>query len=598
MSDNKITLSTAQMRRIARYEMTFKDIIDEASFGEGDIVCPDVYSITLEDLYHAIKALKGSDPTVKDFGEYWFYPITRLSEAFDLDRACGDQENSDDEAESKKGFPGLMVSDSDYFSDVWWELENAWEDSDDEIHLSEIIDFDAMIADLDRYYSNKGRPIGEWVFTDEEKKGYIRIFSNDEFVKTATEPQLALARVFIDELCEKDSGLALYTKGYACYGGNRLYPCDWKASRDCITRLFEKKDDPHYANTLGYIYYYGRCNGGVPEYDMAFHYFGIAAANGLYEGMYKMADMFCHGYGCRESRRTARSLYGMVYDDSIKHFLKGEHANFADAALRMGNVYAKGIGEEINAVYAYHYYLQADYAARLRAKDSDFFGNTTVAINVRKALEETEALLPEDFFKESVDHDFPRLFSELADDNNRCVLSKAIIDANRVELSAERIPTRSVRNPEKILITIPQLKLCEWTQKVSYILDGSSVIRFKNDAAEVRYDFCVWNDVDDRVEFYYDDELVAWVRIESYRIYGKAANEEAGPAYRIVSVRFEASGRIYDYMCDIEDVHPGERAVVDGYDGETEVTVTKVMTKRESELGLPASRYKRILRKA
>lgn len=60
MSDNKITLSTAQMRRIARYEMTFKDIIDDASFGEGDIVCPDVYSITLEDLYHAIKALKGS----------------------------------------------------------------------------------------------------------------------------------------------------------------------------------------------------------------------------------------------------------------------------------------------------------------------------------------------------------------------------------------------------------------------------------------------------------------------------------------------------------------------------------------------------------
>ena len=212
-------------------------------------------------------------------------------------------------------------------------------------------------------------------------------------MKTATEPQLALARVFIDELCEKDSGLALYTKGYACYGGNRLYPCDWRASRDCITRLFEKKDDPQYANTLGYIYYYGRCNGGVPEYDKAFHYFGIAAANGLYEGVYKLADMFCHGYGCRESRRTARSLYGMVYDDSIKHFLKGEHANFADAALRMGNVYAKGIGEEINAVYAYHYYLQADYAARLRAKDSDFFGNTTVAINVRKALEETEALI-------------------------------------------------------------------------------------------------------------------------------------------------------------------------------------------------------------
>ena len=62
MSDNKIALSTAQMRRIARYEMTFKDIIDDApsitaqsSAGHG---------ITLEDLYSAIKAMKETDPTL------------------------------------------------------------------------------------------------------------------------------------------------------------------------------------------------------------------------------------------------------------------------------------------------------------------------------------------------------------------------------------------------------------------------------------------------------------------------------------------------------------------------------------------------------
>ena len=64
MSDNKIALSTAQMRRIARYEMTFKDIIDDAPSGEGDIVCTDVYSITLEDLYSAIKAMKETDPNL------------------------------------------------------------------------------------------------------------------------------------------------------------------------------------------------------------------------------------------------------------------------------------------------------------------------------------------------------------------------------------------------------------------------------------------------------------------------------------------------------------------------------------------------------
>ena len=48
-------------------------------------------------------------------------------------------------------------------------------------------------------------------------------------------------------------------------------------------------------------------------------------------------------------------------------------------------------------------------------------------------------------------------------------------------------------------------------------------IRFKDNAAKVRYDYCAWNDIDDRVEFYYDDELVAWVRSEKYRNIGKPA---------------------------------------------------------------------------
>ncbi len=598
MAENKITLGVAQMQRIARYEITFRDIIADAPFKEGDITYQDVYSFTLEDLYCAMKALKVSDPTVKDFGEYWFYPINQLSDGFDLDRACGELEDFDDVPVEMKGYPGLKVSDSSYFRGIWWELEDAWEDNESETHLSEILDFDEIIADFERYFGNKGRIIEDWVFSEEEMKDYIHFFDDDNYVKKADEKQLVLARRFIDALCEKDSGLALYIKGYACYGGNRLYPCDWGVSRDCMIRLFEKKDDPQYANTLGYIYYYGRCNGGVPEYDKAFHYFGIAAANGLYEGMYKLADMFYHGYGCKESRRTARSLYRMVYDDSIKHFLKGEHASFADAALRMGNVFAKGIGEDVNPAYAYHYYLQADYAARLRAKEDDFFGNTTVVINVRKALEETEELLPEDYFRDTVDHDFPAFFAELSNENHRCVLSKEEVSGHGINLVAERIATRTDPNPEGLLITVPQLKYCERTSKVSYVPDETAEIWFKGDADKVRFDFCIWNDIDDRVEFYYDDELVAWVRSEKYRIVGKLAEEAEGPEYRIVSVRFETSGRTYDYICELDDVQPGDIVVVNGYNGETEVTVTKIVTRRESELGLPADRYKKILRKA
>lgn len=355
--------------------------------------------------------------------------------------------------------------------------------------------------------TKQGKPIEKRIFSREEMEDYISCFEDDQFVKEADDKQLAMARKFTDQLCDEGSGLALYIKGYACYGGNRLYPCDWKMSRDCITRLFEKEDDPVYANTLGYIYYYGRCSGGVPEYEKAFHYFEISAANGMYEGMYKLADMYRHGYACKQSSRTARALYEMVYAESFKAFLKGEHANFADAALRMGNVYAKGIDEETDPVAAYFFYVQADYAARLRAKEDDFFGNTTVVINVRKALEETRTQLSEDFFKDHMDYEIPEFFSQLTEENNRCELRKIVRADGHTELTAKRIPTRSVPEPENILITIPELTFCKRTKEASFTVEDPARIWFKDDRDSVRFDYCDWNDEEGRFEFYYDDEL-------------------------------------------------------------------------------------------
>ncbi len=47
-----------------------------------------------------------------------------------------------------------------------------------------------------------------------------------------------------------------------------------------------------------------------------------------------------------------------------------------------------------------------------------------------------------------------------------------------------------------------------------------------------------------------------------------------------------------------ESIVKGDKVVVMGYDGETEVYVVDVMDKYESELALPIDRYKKIVRKA
>ena len=447
-------------------------------------------------------------------------------------------------------------------------------------------------GNTDMAFPEYDRPVSK-----DDMENYISYFEDDEYLNAATEPMLAKARSYIDLLCQEENVMALHMKGYACYGGNRLYPCDWKASRDCMLLLYDKTDNPLYANTLGYIYYYGRCNGGLPEYDKAFHYFGISAANGLYEGMYKLADMFAHGYGCRKSPGTARSLYEIVYTDSLRHYLQGEENAFADAALRMGNVYAKGIGTEADVYTAYEYYLQAEYAAGIRARKSEFFGNVTVVTNIQKSLELVRSQLPEDYFTGYLDYIEPYLFAGLAGDRHRCRLSRVINPAGHTELIAERLPCRQELYPDHILLTIPQVHFCDLTKRVSLTVDDKAEIWFKDDAREVKYDFCEWSCAYSRYEFYYDEELVAWIRSEFYRFYRSPEEEPYGPEHRLVSVRFDANGRTYDYICEDPEVKAGDRVVVNGYGGETEVTVTDVRVKRESELPLPVERYKKIVRK-
>ncbi len=67
---------------------------------------------------------------------------------------------------------------------------------------------------------------------------------------------------------------------------------------------------------------------------------------------------------------------------------------------------------------------------------------------------------------------------------------------------------------------------------------------------------------------------------------------------RIAVVCFSSGGKGYDYFCDDEAVQEGDRVIVEGYDGETEVEVVETTIRRESELALPLKRYKYVLRKA
>jgi len=601
MNENKAILQPDQMRAIARYEVTFTDIIplpDDYDDIEDfvDVQCR--YLFTLEDLYIALKNLAEKNPTIKDFGEGWYYPLSHLEEAFGIDAACGD--DSDviyDEDVAPDCVRGLPFTREDIFARIWCEFEDDWTLQEDEDRISDVPAFRRYLQEIELYHAECNKPLDERTFTDQQKKDFISYFESDNRISHASEMELQLCRQFTEELCEKGSKTALHLKGYACYGGNRLYPCDWPASRDCMIRLYEKTDNPQYANTLGYIYYYGRCTDGEPEYEKAYEMFSIAAANGLYEGLYKLADMYLHGYACKKSPKTARNLYGMVYEDCRKKFLNGQDNSFADAAIRMGNVFLKGINEDVNPEAAYSYFLQADFAHRRRIEHSDFFGNTTVAINIRKSLDETKSLLEEDFFKEYTEEKQPWLMYSLLEDNNRIALIVEKTDDTSACIRAKRVPVKTGKSVRPILVTIPELDWCELTTEVTIeAINIKTTFNSEEDGPSL-VDYVEWNWAEQRLDFYCTDNLIGWISCDAYRLYGPKKAAPSGNLIRIATVRFQPNGRSYDYLCEDESVHKGDTVIVPGYSGETAVEVIKIYSQYESELGLPLKRYKKVIRK-
>lgn len=287
----------------------------------------------------------------------------------------------------------------------------------------------------------------------------------------------------------------------------------------------------------------------------------------------------------------------MVYNDCYRLYLSDPKGNMADAALRMGNVYAKGIHVEADPEEAYYYYTQAEYAARQRVGDSDFYGNSTVVMNIQRAMEEVKHDLPKDYFQSSIKYYRPFLLYSLANRRYRCELRCTQLEDTTWEMRAYRIKPAHGPEPECILVTVPEIGLCERTTVVTMTAVDVEEIWFAGDTT-FRYDAIAWNDDEGRSEFYYDDALVAWIRCGGYRVDGRPTEEPYGSEYRLVSICFHSGGRSYDYLCDLDDVNVGDTVIVNGYDGETAVEVVAVRIVRESELALPVERYKKVVRKA
>lgn len=218
---------------------------------------------------------------------------------------------------------------------------------------------------IDEYIKDREKPLYDKYVPDEIKKRILSILYDKK------EPNEMDKRVFIqfmNDLADKDNPYGLWVKCYSHYGGNLYVPENYKISEECLLKLIDIEYDDNYPNTLGYIYYYGRVNNGIPEYDKAYKYYSLAALSGNIEARYKIGDMYKNGYYLKKNERIAKSIYDSLYYDALKEFHKDpKTSSLADVSLRLAGFY----DNEEEYKVGHMLYLQALLAINIRKGSFD-----------------------------------------------------------------------------------------------------------------------------------------------------------------------------------------------------------------------------------
>lgn len=425
-----------------------------------------------------------------------------------------------------------------------------------------------------------------------------------------TEDIQKIFKVALDELCNRKKAVAIQKRGYCYYGGTKIYPTDWIKARDSFIKHYSMTGDPNSANTLGYIFYYGRTNNGIPEYKKAFKYFSIGNLGGAVESKYKLADMFYHGYYVKKNVGLAYDIYRQMYSSLLISFLDKKYwCEFADIALRIGRYFYEGQYPVLEE--AYKYYLQADLAIRKRMAYNKYYGDTSVFRNIQTSLNEVR----DKYFRENPKSlkyylcDFEWIEKVLVS-GRICKATYKMLKTGELQLTFTLLRDLNTYGVDSLrfLITIPSADYCEVKEKLELKTEGFENIfiapdRFYLDETDEKRSFIFtsisyydFGDFEEPIEFYFYNKRVA--SISCRNIYFTAPKKKKNNTkYHFVRVAFDSGYRTYDYLCDDLTVKVGDTVVVNTDRGEVNVRVVEVLDMLESELLLPFERYKKIERK-
>jgi len=309
-------------------------------------------------------------------------------------------------------------------------------------------------------------------YSEKDKIEFIEKYLDN--TENIPQGQKQMYRAFVEEGCQKEWPAALHAMAYGCYGGDDVFEEDWDKSRDCLLKLAELTDDPFCYNSLGYIFFYGRCSGEKPNYEKAFQCFSIGAAHGIYESQYKLADMFLTGKGCIKSESAGASLILSMYSENREFFCNRNYeCKFADIALRVGGLFERGFGVQQDYELAYEYYLEAGCAIRKRIKAHNYYGDEKVKKVIDDSIKRVRGLLKEDFFDEERGYAYPSPIGNLL---HHSVGMDITLDRGYDAYTLEAKSFSGDESSGCTLLALPNRDFCELISSVTLRLDNDAQV--------------------------------------------------------------------------------------------------------------------------
>lgn len=164
---------------------------------------------------------------------------------------------------------------------------------------------------------------------------------------------------FITELYESAIGCgnahAMNDLGAQYYDGHRGFEQSFEKAM-MYYHLAAQLGNQQAQENLGYCYYYGR--DGKRDYEKAFHYFALGAFNGQLISLYKIGDMYLHGYYVDKNETEAFRIFVRCLQTMTE---EAEGRVAGPLFLRLGKMYLEGLGTVKDLKAALACYQRAEF---------------------------------------------------------------------------------------------------------------------------------------------------------------------------------------------------------------------------------------------